>query len=176
MAGDPQLDRPLQLWVNWGGIAIARGQEEEGPGISGLKSVEWLWKGSLAWHQPDLGVALPPGFREVAACLTRDPPSLAPTWGPSRDKAAHYYGRAHGGNSVHHLDSTRWGHQGYLCRHCDCFSGEVGPQESLHGSQSPRALCWRTSPTSNKWWWWMGHLTTEWLWCFLPKYFKTVYI
>ena len=40
-------------------------------GESGLSS---SWESPL----PDPGVAPPPGFREVVACLMRDPPSLAP--------------------------------------------------------------------------------------------------
>ena len=73
--------------MNWGSITIAGVWEEEGPSIGRLKSVEWPWKGSLAQchhgvPMPDPGVAPPPGFREVGACLMRDPPSLAPTEAP----------------------------------------------------------------------------------------------
>ena len=46
---------------------------------SGLMS---LWESPM----PDPGIAPPPGFREVAACLTRDPPSLASTEAPAETR------------------------------------------------------------------------------------------
>ena len=84
-------------------------------------------------------VAPPPGFREVAACLMRDPPSPAPIEAPLETRPPNVMV----GPAVATLFTTQIvqdeASQSHLCRHCDLFSGEGGPWESLHGDQSPRA-------------------------------------